>query len=1643
MQPITTSSESEDPYHSNYPAQRRLNPFEPPLDGSIDDRALLQRLTSQASRQQALNYIDQNIKKTLNNLDPSLLFDKLHHVICDTRNAPLQIQGTMLVAKLLPQLGDQVDQCMKKVLSRVVGNIGCVTSVKLQRESIQTLHEYMKHTDRFHYVIHSLAYDGLRHRDKQVRHQVVVTFPALLFPEYKHKDFFDIVHTLVLNLDESQVDQTALRKAWTLVRDYIGPRAFQGCLDRLPNPLRVLLKRHKLVDHLDNQPVPDDQLWQSSESVGLSSRPQSLRHRNSESTNLTIGFVPKILIEKLADSEVEGRIRALDQLKVVIDEIEDIGQLRAGLNPLVSILQPVVSDKNVQVVFAALDIILSTIKKVGFKLTNAMEMFVSTVLVQIGSTCPRVRGHCMKICFEMMSICGPQKLIEQLWRKFSLVRIHSREELVNVITAIILQSNNPKSIDMSKLCLRLSKLLLDKNPNVRLATFECLAVVGNILGDSPDDLAPITNAINQLEMKHESASGVMSAVNARLLRKQLPTLSKQLCIEYAPLPTFLANHSADMKWVHSAGVVKQRFVEGGRGGIVGGPSVAPMSAGVPSKHPSIDRNNIETVKKYSGKQPLFPWADDVSKHPNSAPIQAFRVNSLKELPPVNLRSNWESENDLNLTSTPPRKKSIIPTSFMTSSQSKQDFDLSYRELYLKKNPQKTPQLKSALNGSSYKPSFADAVTSSPATSSTTTDVTKPLFSNSCPSSFFEKTQMTSSTPKNFPPTPSSGGKYVNDDVINADQSAVSLMTKPTLARSASKNRGNPETNKRNQIRKSKINKSIEVSGDVMTSSTSLKVNEKSASTSSLFFDKTLFFDDVKNDDVTASYTPSAVQKMTSSVPTSSFESGVGRLAKVNQQSTRHHPLGNNDVITKSHPIVESKLMPSHHRHPHPRLSNSPLAFDKEIPDHSQMTSIRRSAQDKRQRMLKSQPTSNDILQFASSPKNDLRTANSAQSSFRSPNQRSGNDDVTIDSTIVGLNKMTIKKSSSTDLEAKKINNDVAVVGVRMDYNSVTNNENKNNKFISKSESNRFAFLNESKITNSNTNMTSSTAIKSDSSINVQGKGVFFSPQKKISANDVITSANDDLYQTWSPKRDSLTNRKKLNKSSGESPGNFLQSKQIGESRNFSSLQHDKNQPIEGADNVIDQPERSLTQALVAIETADSESWESVSRSMQVIQKIANNHSYVITSRFSHVIRLLSKQVSNLRSQVSRTSVVTITSIYSNLKKPTVDIDLEVCVAALISEFGKTNVFMREEISKAFNAILTSSTSNRFLQSLLNTGVRHKNKDARTVTANYVSRLVAKIGIEKIFNRDEILEKVLEATAAFITDGSPDVRYHGRCIINDVMTHSRFSEVVEATLTSSQAKEVKKCAIGIQERGLRSSQNSASKRASLHRQLPAPQSAQSNQEIEGLKEILSRLSKGDIQSKREAVDDLFDKILRKHQNLSDDVIKKIMDVFIALLTTSNTKANHLSLQNMRHLVERFGEKMKDSLQLLLPALLKLTVSKNSQLAKQTLDVVVTHVDNSFLLQPFANQATYANGKSRQYALEKLTEIIVSVPPRVVERHAFPVLWNALLTSSSTVYLRKEVTSLAETLYNICGQRLLDVAESKNLLSTTKQFLQQVT
>ena len=54
-------------------------------------------------------------------------------------------------------------------------------------------------------------------------------------------------------------------------------------------------------------------------------------------------------------------------------------------------------------------------------------------------------------------------------------------------------------------------------------------------------------------------------------------------------------------------------------------------------------------------------------------------------------------------------------------------------------------------------------------------------------------------------------------------------------------------------------------------------------------------------------------------------------------------------------------------------------------------------------------------------------------------------------------------------------------------------------------------------------------------------------------------------------------------------------------------------------------------------------------------------------------------------------------------------------------------------------------------------------------------------------------------ALFVTDSSPDVRYYGRHILNELMVHEDFNKLVDRYLSNNLAQNVKSTAINIKQR----------------------------------------------------------------------------------------------------------------------------------------------------------------------------------------------------------------------------------------------------
>ena len=674
-------------YHEKLmPSTNEMISMENYLSGKVNEELLLNMLLSVENKAKALDYLLKHIHENHGILmfrDKQSLFEGFVSALIDD-NDKVKSGCTKLISKIIPQLGGDLDDHMTKVLPRVIANVGSRT-VSLQKESIQALHVYMKHSLDVYPILNSIAHDGMRHKDGRVRQQVIFSFPTLLFAEFKDEDFFDIVHSLVFNLTETLVDKEIVLHVLDKVSGFLRKDAFNEYINRLSSPLQhtyfnccsasvdklidtsapnriALHSKHSESNHetdalsssRSHYDIPekhsnfksdhlDSVKWQNASAYSnipidsKSNTPNSLINNNAQRYELS--FIPQSILEQLSHPEHTIRLQAIKEFKDILQSLRDSDLIKDNVLPLMSLLQLVFNDKNFRVASGALKIVSVVISKVGSDLSKFLPLFVRFVSNRLGNVKDAVKSECYKVLFQIMEKVGQQQVLDFFWDKLSHKQYKVREDFLCFIIATLLssyQSQKFDNLDLNEICKHVANCLTDSQPLVRRAALDCIAVLGYIMGTSNK---AILSAVDKVELRHENASGIMSAVQARLLKQQLPRLNENMLVEYAVLPTSSAPvgslQGADIQWILAA--EKSRKPSSPKGLHSSHEAVKHLyksdtvrsinSVSSNSKGPQQTRRHMS-----AGKSRHFPWAsqEDLtnSKHPSSAPVNGAKVRNM-------------------------------------------------------------------------------------------------------------------------------------------------------------------------------------------------------------------------------------------------------------------------------------------------------------------------------------------------------------------------------------------------------------------------------------------------------------------------------------------------------------------------------------------------------------------------------------------------------------------------------------------------------------------------------------------------------------------------------------------------------------------------------------------------------------------------------------------------------------------------------------------------------------------------------------------------------------------------------------------------------------------------------------------------------
>ncbi|VDD74131.1 unnamed protein product [Mesocestoides corti] len=253
-----------------------------------------------------------------------------------------------------------------------------------------------------------------------------------------------------------------------------------------------------------------------------------------------------------------------------------------------------------------------------------------------------------------------------------------------------------------------------------------------------------------------------------------------------------------------------------------------------------------------------------------------------------------------------------------------------------------------------------------------------------------------------------------------------------------------------------------------------------------------------------------------------------------------------------------------------------------------------------------------------------------------------------------------------------------------------------------------------------------------------------------------------------------------------------------------------------------QADGDVTCALNQIASSD---WEDKVNGLLKVSDLAlRNPSVFYNSpeNQSGVIQAVLTESKNLRSQVSRQAVKTLSDLFRGLGR-LLDPHVDLCVRILLAKAGEASAaFLRGEVAIALNDLTRYANPNRALIALFQHGLGHKNAAVRRQCAIQASYIIESLGPSRVIQASSargtlsswgstsavggggsgttavlssassmaITERVIVALGKFLLDSNQETRYYGRRILSTLQKSPDFEGAVTRYLSGQSLRAVR-------------------------------------------------------------------------------------------------------------------------------------------------------------------------------------------------------------------------------------------------------------
>lgn len=206
---------------------------------------------------------------------------------------------------------------------------------------------------------------------------------------------------------------------------------------------------------------------------------------------------------------------------------------------------------------------------------------------------------------------------------------------------------------------------------------------------------------------------------------------------------------------------------------------------------------------------------------------------------------------------------------------------------------------------------------------------------------------------------------------------------------------------------------------------------------------------------------------------------------------------------------------------------------------------------------------------------------------------------------------------------------------------------------------------------------------------------------------------------------------------------------------------------------------------------DSQTWEITMNGLQSFVRLIRHHPEVVDAHMHAYCVALARQVKNLRSQVSRSACQASAEFFQTHSKQ-LETECEDLATQLFHRTADTNKFLRADAFRALAAMCDNLPPTKVIQTILTRGATHQNAIVRTTTANLCSRIVGRLGTDKVFTMHrEHRDKLIVAGANFLMEGSLDTRNNAKAFFKQLSTHPNYNRTLQEVIPPRIYRNIEK------------------------------------------------------------------------------------------------------------------------------------------------------------------------------------------------------------------------------------------------------------